>query len=68
MTEPFQRKKNRRTERLVVLLTPNEEKLLMHHFESTKHEFSNVSEMIRDFIRQGIESTTKGTSLTTQND
>lgn len=67
MSEPFARKKNRRTERLVVLLTPNEEKLLMQHYETAEHEFSNVSEMIRDFIRQGLEATTKGTSTTTRN-
>lgn len=59
MEEPFTRKKNRRTERLVVLLTPAEERLLQTYFiqHSSQHNCSTVSELIRDFIRRGIEVT-----------
>lgn len=64
--KPFfkQEKQNKKTYRLPVLLSAEEQAILSEHYEQHKDKFSSLSDMIRQYIAAGIESTTRATAPT----
>lgn len=57
MRKPFSKEKDLREHRLPVLLTTAEYELVKQHLENNRDKFSSISDMIREFIKKGLQVT-----------